>query len=335
MVLWIVYYKSHAKKNMHFIDSVIDAGKALGMNITLKYADDIISNISDLNKNMPNKPDGVIARMINPKLSLIFESLGIKVFNNYNISYVCNNKALTYIAVNKLGITHIPSIVVSSNKDNNSELKQNKYVIRNIYSMKDSLYSSKLNEISISFIEDLLYRKNNSIKLLSDKYNNISLTDYVIKSVTGHGGQEVMTLNEFLISDKVYGEQEFDASGYYNEKYVIQPLIETGTRDLRVYVIGKIIIGAVLRESVIGFKSNYSLGGNVRLYTLDECQKNIVYKIINAFDFSYVGIDFLLTSDDKLIFNEIEDVVGARMLSECTNIDYVNMFINYIAHNLE
>ena len=54
-------------------------------------------------------------------------------------------------------------------------------------------------------------------------------------------------------------------------------------------------------------------------------------KIANELKADYCGIDFLLFgNDDTLIFNEIEDVVGARMLSECSDIDYISLYVNHI-----
>ena len=43
----------------------------------------------------------------------------------------------------------------------------------------------------------------------------------------------------------------------------------------------------------------------------------------------YVGIDFLF-NNNKLVFNEIENVVGARMVYSLTNIDIGDLFIKYI-----
>ena len=71
----------------------------------------------------------------------------------------------------------------------------------------------------------------------------------------------------------------------------------------------------------------------VFLFARDKIIKP-VNKIIDAFDFDYVGIDFLVGENEELIFNEIEDVVGARMLSQCSDIDYAGMYIDYIKRHM-
>ena len=40
-----------------------------------------------------------------------------------------------------------------------------------------------------------------------------------------------------------------------------------------------------------------------------------VNQVVQVFDFGMVGIDFILDENNHWLLNEIEDVVGARMLS--------------------
>lgn len=294
MTVWILYYKGRALQNKVFIEQLIKKGLNAGLDIKLVF-------IEDLDKMLDKcKPDAVIARMINPRITKQLEVSGIRVFNNSQISYMCNNKAATIEAIHSINICHIPTLVVAEINGVKS--------FRKIYSVLD-YYNQKL---------DMLQN------------DNTHYSEYVIKSVSGHGGKEVMLLDKFINSNITFGEQEPKGADCYHDKYVIQPLINCDGRDLRVYIIGKKIIGAVLRQSATGFKSNYSLGGQISLYELSQNQKKTIQTIIDAFDFDYVGIDFLVDNTGNLIFNEIEDVVGARMLSECSNIDYIGMYIEHI-----
>lgn len=333
MTFWLIYYRDYVDKNHMFINNVINTGKSLGVTIELVYVEDIINNDFEMLNSDRLLPDAVIARMINPELSTRLENARIKVFNNADVAYICNNKAETCRHIHKLGIEHIPSLAISCNSQN---VFSNRIGDRHIlyeFEYIDSLYNTKYGNKIFELDEKTLNSLfNNKESLL---INNKNTSSYVIKSVSGHGGKEVMTLEQFLKGDAELGKQESDAANYYKDKFVIQPLINANGRDLRVYVLGHEIIGAVLRKSVYGFKSNYSLGGSVSLYELSTKQKNIVNRIIDAFDFSYVGIDFLLDENENLIFNEIEDVVGSRMLSACSNINYVGLYLKYILSNLE
>ncbi|MFS0751301.1 ATP-grasp domain-containing protein [Oceanobacillus sp. 1P07AA] len=105
-------------------------------------------------------------------------------------------------------------------------------------------------------------------------------------------------------------------------------------KDIRVFVIGKQIIGAVLRESKTDFRANYTLGGTASLYNLTSHQRSLVQKIIDEFHFDMVGIDFLLSTEGELRFNEIEDVVGSRTWSKVSNINLLELYIKHIKSSI-
>ncbi len=159
----------------------------------------------------------------------------------------------------------------------------------------------------------------------------------VIKAVAGHGGSQVFLIDKCSNdNDSTYVEQNKNVIELLERSdFVVQPLTGSKNEDLRVYVIGKKIIAAILRRAKSGFKSNFSLGGEVMLYPLNEEEINIIERIIDIFDFDMVGIDFIIGDNGELIFNEIEDVVGARMLYQCTDINLVAMYLEYILEKLK
>ena len=142
---------------------------------------------------------------------------------------------------------------------------------------------------------------------------------YVIKSCSGHGGSQV-----FLVNNSKEDEQAVKAMN--GQEYVVQQCCSDLGRDVRVYVIGNKIIKAVLR-------SNYSLGGKVQEYTLNNEEKAMVERIVDKLPLDYAGIDFTF-NNGKAVFNEIEDAVGARMLYQVSDIDIVEMYIKYILEQL-
>ena len=59
-------------------------------------------------------------------------------------------------------------------------------------------------------------------------------------------------------------------------------------------------------------------------------------KIVELFDFGMVGIDFIIGDSGELIFNEIEDVVGARMLYQCMpGVNLVGKYLRFIKETLD
>lgn len=151
----------------------------------------------------------------------------------------------------------------------------------------------------------------------------------VVKTVNGHGGKQVFLVNPM---DSKQVEEVIQAVDY--QDCVLQPVVGTQHKDLRVYVIGKTIIAAILRQAKEGFKANYSLGGEVSVYELSKDEREAVQLIINKFNPDMVGIDFIIGDQGELIFNEIEDVVGARMLYRCTDINLVKLYLEHILDSI-
>lgn len=145
---------------------------------------------------------------------------------------------------------------------------------------------------------------------------------HVIKSVCGHGGSQV-----FLTDDNI----ENIRAGLKKDDFVIQPWIKVRGKDVRVYVIGKKVIAAIERTSKDDFRANYSLGGTVRSIGLGDEILEFVHQICEVFDFGLAGIDFLIDDRGNWLLNEIEDVVGARMLYQCQpDIHLLEQYFCYI-----
>lgn len=149
----------------------------------------------------------------------------------------------------------------------------------------------------------------------------------IIKSAGGHGGNEV-----FYVPD--FNEAKKCISLIRSDDFLAQEICPTVGKDLRVYVLAGKIIGCVLRSSDT-FKSNYSLGGKAEPYSADSNVKNAVEKILTVFEKTpdFIGIDFLIDKD-RLIFNEIEDVVGTRTLYKTSDTDPARLFAEHIRAEL-
>lgn len=150
---------------------------------------------------------------------------------------------------------------------------------------------------------------------------------FVVKDVSGRGGTQVHLIEN---------SSQWSSFRLKNQssQFVVQTTdVELG-KDIRVFVIGKEIIGAVLRENNTDFRANFKLGGSASLYPLSRSEKTLIQKIIDHFDFGMVGIDFLISHNGTLLFNEIEDVVGSRTLSAVSSINLLEKYINHIKRKI-
>ena len=139
----------------------------------------------------------------------------------------------------------------------------------------------------------------------------------VAKTADGHGGSEVWLVD--------HAEEIPKASS----PLIFQPVVQHQA-DVRAYVIGTEIVGAVKRSANGSFKANYSLGGSIGKYVLTTAQEKDVLQIARALNSDYIGIDFLLLDDGRHLFNEIEDPVGARSFYETHDENIAELLVEHI-----
>ena len=163
------------------------------------------------------------------------------------------------------------------------------------------------------------------ILVLASFYGNIEPKEYpyVLKSLNGHGGAEV-----YLIQNS---DEKKEVEKLQNKPFLCQEFAKEPGKDVRVYVVGNRIIKAMLRTNENDFKSNYSLGGKVAEYNLNKEEESLVNKVMEGLNIGLAGIDFVF-HEGKLYFNEIEDVVGARMLYANTDVDIVAEYVSYLVN---
>ena len=154
------------------------------------------------------------------------------------------------------------------------------------------------------------------------------LYPFILKSVDGHGGNEVFYVKNLEEANKIL-------EALPGEEMLIQQVCTQVGIDVRVFIIGNQIIGAIKRHSEKDFRSNYSLGGQTSVYLLNEKEKKRIHQILDSLKCDFVGVDFMIDADGEFIFNEIEDVVGSRSLYANTDIDSAKLYIRHIKQSLD
>lgn len=298
-IAYIIYYDEEANKNSGFIDML--KSECRKYDIALEYISFEKVNLMS-ESSFENKFKNiffVINRTREYKLSLRFEKINVKVFHSSKITELGNNKYKTYCYLKEYF-------------ERNKNEPQGEWIAHTVLVKADDL--------------------NNVL-------NDYIGKDYVIKSVDGHGGSQVFSLNDDGTKLGSYRKNRDNAKNniykaLQGHDCVLQKRIDSDSNDIRVYIVFGKIYAAVLRHGNDGFKSNFSLGGSVEEYFPDEEQKKIIEKFIEAFgaeQLSMAGIDFILTRDGNLIFNELEEMVGSRMLYNCSKHDIVREYVEQIA----
>ena len=184
--------------------------------------------------------------------------------------------------------------------------------------------NSKIAEICNDKYKTYQYLKENGVDVVdTQEYTTDAKLSYpvVVKSKFGHGGSEVYLINN---------QQELCrlADRYNKNSLIIQPLVDAG-KDKRTYVINNKPVISMLRTSKVDFRSNFSLGGKAEKSDLTKEEKALIDKVLKLFHFDFAGID-IIYKNGKPYINEIEDVVGSRMVYQHTNYDIIKDYVKHI-----
>lgn len=158
-------------------------------------------------------------------------------------------------------------------------------------------------------------------------YNHVSEVfhqkPFILKHRFGEKGKNV-----YLIKDADSYQDLIESIEL--QDYIHQEYIETSRgKDIRVYVTGTQVVGAVERYSAHDFRSNIALGGKVKLVNLTEEIKSLSLKVTQALGLTFSGID-LLYGDEGFVVCEANGNAGFHGITKVSTVDIPRGMFQYI-----
>ena len=324
---YMIYTEAEGQKNRAFIELFRQAGENQGL----------LFSFVPVNRyqQMP-LPDLVLNRSRDPQISRWYEERQVRVYHDNDIVEIGNDKYKTLERLQE----QLPEDVFSLAKPENDQTES--WEADGVTDTRDAdtgfgttrrnEKDTETNAVSAwcprSFL--LTAEMKNNFQLLQQKIEQrLGIGETVVlKTVDGHGGSEVYRLPADPFRDVLSWRQVLGR--LQCRRLLCQEWIDCDSRDLRVYILWGEIYAAVLRQGQNDFRSNYSRGGSVQQYLLSGEERAYIKPFIQALGgnrLAMAGIDFLLRRDGMLIFNELEEMVGCRMLYQCTERDIVQDYV--------
>ena len=315
MKAYLIYYPEEAVKNQGFIELFREAGAEFGIDF---------SYVSYEDYQEKELPDFVLNRTRDALVSSWYEERGVKALHSARITEIGNDKWKTLAFLQE----RLPKKIL-----------EQRWVPQTILLSKEKLsewielFSHAVYEAKAEFMDGGCNLPAEFEAFIRTK------KDFVIKSVSGHGGSEVMAFSspkKFMteVEKKQYWgaflEQIRELAG---KDCMIQELIPSESKDVRVYILGNQIYQGILRQGQKDFRSNFSLGGKTEVYHFSEEEEQFIHAFLEAFNgevLGLAGLDFIVTSDGKLVFNELEEMVGCRMLYQNTERNIVRDYVKWL-----
>jgi ribosomal protein S6--L-glutamate ligase len=153
----------------------------------------------------------------------------------------------------------------------------------------------------------------------------------VIKLLEGTQGLGVV-----LAETKKAAESVLEAFNGLQARVIVQEFIkEAGGADLRVFVIGDRIVGAMKRQGKEGeFRSNLHRGGSAEIVELSDVEERTALKAAKAMGLGVAGVDMLQSSRGPLIL-EVNSSPGLEGIEAATGKNIAGEIIKYIERNAD
>jgi RimK family alpha-L-glutamate ligase len=142
-----------------------------------------------------------------------------------------------------------------------------------------------------------------------------AMGDVVVKPIFGSMGLGMARVSDEDMAWRVFRVVETVRGVYY-----LQRFIPHAGRDIRAFVVGGKIVGAIER-SAPGWRTNFSRGGKVQPFTLPDAWADLAIRAAEAVGAEYAGVDLLPAEDGTVYVLEVNGIPGWEGLQQATGID--------------
>jgi RimK family alpha-L-glutamate ligase len=151
-----------------------------------------------------------------------------------------------------------------------------------------------------------------------------ALRDVIVKPLFGSMGLGMVRVSDEEMAFRVFRTLETLRSVYY-----LQRAIDHDGCDVRVFVVGGRVIGAIERCAP-GWKTNLARGGRARAVTLPAARVESALAAAKAVGADYAGVDLLPARDGTVYVVEVNGIPGWRGLQEATSSDVAGAIVEHL-----
>ena len=172
-------------------------------------------------------------------------------------------------------------------------------------------------------VPDTVYTR--EFKLYPKKVKSVGYPA-VIKSTRTGKGASVFKLNSPSELESFIKTKE--SQGKEAKNFLIQEFIPY-EYDLRCLIIGKDVFTMRRIPGEGEFRANFSLGGSVELFDLDEPGLNLAKSALRAINMSVGGVDILITPDNRRYILEVNHTAGMIGMEKATEKNITKLYVEH------
>jgi RimK family alpha-L-glutamate ligase len=160
-----------------------------------------------------------------------------------------------------------------------------------------------------------------------------TMGDVIVKPLFGSMG-----LGMVRVSDEETAWRVFRALDAIRGVYYLQRVIDHGGRDIRVFVVGGRVLGAIERrasERGPGWRTNYSRGGQASSVSLSTEWGELAVRAAELVGADYAGVDLLPARDGSVYAVEVNGIPGWQGLQTATGLDVAGAVVAHLLDKVE
>jgi len=154
-----------------------------------------------------------------------------------------------------------------------------------------------------------------------------AMGDVVIKPIFGSMGHGMVRVSDVDSAFRVVRAIEAIRGVFY-----VQRAIDHGGRDVRAFVVGDEVVGAIERRAPAGdWRTNVSRGGAAHAFDLPDEWRDLALRAARAVGADYAGVDLLPASDGTVYVLEVNGIPGWEGLQGATRRDVAGAIVDHLA----
>jgi len=149
--------------------------------------------------------------------------------------------------------------------------------------------------------------------------------DAIVKPIFGSMGHGMVR-----VSDPEVGFRVCRALEQINSVFYVQRTIAHGGRDIRAFVVGGQVLGAIERRAPAGdWRTNVSGGGTAHAIALPAEWEALALQAAALVGADYAGVDLLPGEDGRVYVLEVNGIPGWQGLQEATGSDVAGAIVDH------
>jgi tetrahydromethanopterin:alpha-L-glutamate ligase len=150
--------------------------------------------------------------------------------------------------------------------------------------------------------------------------------DVVVKPLFGAEGRGLVRVSDRELARRAFQTLERLGAVLYLQQFVRHP-----GHDLRAFVLGDRVLGAIRRHAPEGdWRTNVAVGGRPEPCTLDPATERLALDAARAVGARMAGVDLLPDDQGGLLVLEVNAVPGWRALAAATGTDVACCVLSYL-----